>query len=196
MMLKTAFLLLMGTAASGWAGAVLSFDPTPVTVSTGNTFDLNVDLSTGQTPVASFAFDVVFPTFLQVLSNPIEEGYFAANGCCFSWNSIDNVNGVIGGISDVDFSGGGDTNTDTLVQIQFTAIAPGSGQITFQNPSLSDPSGNPITIDLVSAANVTSNATPEPAPWAMTGLGVAAIAWNLRRLATSDQREPRAAARS
>ena len=191
MILKTAFILLLGTATSAWATTILVFDPAPVAVSVGDTFALNVDLLdidglSPASPVAGFSFDVVFPTFLQVVSAPVEEGFFLATGCCFFPGTIDNVNGVISGISDVSIFGA-ETGFDTLVQIEFTAIATGTGQIAFQNPGLTDPDANSISIDAANPADVVSSPvvsspTPEPAAWSMAGLGIAiAIARNRRR---------------
>lgn len=177
---KTVFLLLLGTAVSGWASTTFFFDTPVALASVGDTFDLNVDLITN-VPVAAFAFDIVFPTFLQVLSAPVEEGFFLNNGCCFDPGTIDNVNGVISGINDVSIFNS-DTCIDTLVQIEFSAVAAGTGQISFQNVSLSDPGGNPISIDTAGVTNVDST-TSEPATWIMAGLGIAiVIARNLRRL--------------
>jgi hypothetical protein len=180
MILKTVFLLLLGTAVSGRATTLFFFDPPVPLVNVGDTFDLNVELITN-VPVAAFAFDVAFPTFLQVLSAPVEEGFFLNNGCCYDPGTIDNVNGVISGINDVSIVDS-DTGTDTLVQIQFTAVAAGEGQISFPNVSLSDSDFNLISIDLLGAVNVDA-ITPEPATWAMAGLGIAiVIARELRRV--------------
>lgn len=187
MTFKTALLLLLGTAAGGWASTTYSLDPTPVTVYVGDTFTENVDLSTDQ-QVAGFSFDILFPTFLQVLSDPVETGFFASSGCCYYSGTIDNTNGVISGISDVDPYDNGETGTDTLVQIEFTAIATGSGQIGFQNPGLTDPDANSISIDAANPADVNSDPTPEPATWTMAALGVALVIVRHHRRSTRSSR--------
>ncbi|MDE3198089.1 MAG: PEP-CTERM sorting domain-containing protein [Acidobacteriota bacterium] len=202
-MLKVVLALLLGTAASGWAGTFLAFDQTSVTVATGDSFTLNallIDLPgvdplgmpTPPAQVAGFSFDIAFdPTLLEVVAAPVELGYFAANGCCFSPGALDSVNGVISGIGDVDPIFGGENVSDGLVQFQFMAIAAGTGQITFQNPGLTDPNGNPVTVDGISAAAVTSAtpSVPEPATWALTALGVAILlARNLFRPAPLHRR--------
>jgi hypothetical protein len=180
MILKTVFLLLFGAAGSGYATTLFFFDTPVALASVGDTFDLNVELITN-VPVAAFAFDIAFPTFLEVNSAPVEEGFFFNNGCCYDPGTIDNVNGVISGINDVSIFDS-DTGIDMLVQIQFTAVAPGEGQISFQNVSLSDPDFNLISIDPLGAVNVDAT-TPEPATWAMAGLGIAlVIARHLRRV--------------
>jgi hypothetical protein len=180
MILKTVFLLLFGTAVSGWATTLFFFDSPVALVSVGDTFDLTVELISND-PVAAFAFDVEFPTFLQVLSAPLEEGFFFNNGCCYDPGTIDNVNGVVTGINDVSIFDS-DMGIDTLVQIEFTAVAAGTGQISFQNVSLSDPNFNLISIDQPGAVNVEAT-TPEPATWAMAALGIAlVVARNLRRI--------------
>ena len=182
MNIKSALLLflLLGTAVSGRAATIFSFAPAPVTASVGDTFDLHVVVLFTQAPVGAFAFDVAFPAFLQVLSDPTEEGLFAATGCCFGWNSIDNVNGLISGLSD--FSGVADFGVDLLVDIPFTAVAVGTGQITFQNVSLSDSNGDAVAVDTLGTADVTVTPAPEPSTWGMAGVGVAiAAAWRKRR---------------
>ena len=175
--------LLMGTAVSGRAATVLALSPPAVTASAGDTFDVHVVLFT-QAPVAAFGFDVAFPAFLQVLSDPTEEGLFAANGCCFSWNSIDNANGLISGF--VDFSGVPDIGVDLLVYIPFTAVALGTGQITLQNVSLSDSNGDAVSVDSLVAVDVTVTPAPEPSTWGMAGVGAAIMAaWSKRRILDS-----------
>jgi PEP-CTERM motif len=187
MNLKSTLLLvigLLGTAVSSRASTsffIFSPDPLFLTVLQGATFDLHAAIVPSD-PVSAFSFDISFPTFLQVLSNPTEEGFFAdpANGCCFSWNSIDNVNGVISGLSDFSFNP--DTIVDMLVDIQFTAVAAGTGQVTPLNVSLSDSNGNLIAVDPPGGVDVMVTATPEPATWLLGGAGVAMIAaWSLRR---------------
>ncbi len=185
MNLKPALMLLLGTAMSGWATTSFVIGPSPTSVNVGDTFTLSViliDLNpidpSAEDQVAAFAFDVVFPTFLQVLTDPTEDGLFAAAGCCFGWNSIDNVGGVISGLNDFSFAP--DSGIDAVVDIQFTAVATGSGQVTLQNVSLSDINGNAIDFGGVTGADVSAT-TPEPDSWAMAGLGVAIlIAWNRR----------------
>jgi hypothetical protein len=187
MTLKTVFLflLVLGTAGSGWATTLFLFNTGSVSANVGDTFDLNVVL-VSDTPVSAFAFDVAFPTYLQVLSAPVEEGFFLANGCCFDPGTIDNVNGVISGINDVSIFDA-DGGADPVVQIQFTAVAVGSGQqISFQNVSLSDPNFDLIPIDALGTVNVDATPTPEPATWAMAGLGIAIVlVWNRRRSAAA-----------
>ena len=173
MKFKTTLLLLLGTAVSGWATtSFVAFNQPSVSVNVGDTFQLAVVLDT-DAQVGAFSFDVVFPTFLQVLSDPSEQGFFLADGCCYSFTAIDNVGGAITGISDVSISGT-DTGIDPLVTIEFTAVAPGSDSITFQNVSLSDGDGNAISVDAVGVADVTST-TPEPATWMMAALGAAIL---------------------
>jgi PEP-CTERM motif len=184
-------ILLLTTAMSGWATTSFVIGPSPTSVNGGDTFTLGVVLvdfninPSAEDQVAAFGFDLVFPTFLQVLTNPTEDGFFAlsGNGCCFGWNSIDNVNGVISGLSD--FSANPDSGLDPVVDIQFTAVAAGSGQVTLQNVSLSDMDGNAIDFGGVTGGDVSAT-TPEPDSWAMAGLGVAIlIAWNRRRAVQS-----------
>jgi hypothetical protein len=186
-------ILLLTTAMSGWATTSFGIGPSPTSVNVGDTFTLSVVLvdfnpidPSAEDQVAAFAFDVVFPTFLQVLTDPTEDGLFATAGCCFSWSSIDNVGGVISGLNDFSFAP--DSGIDPVVDIQFTAVAAGSGQVTLQNVSLSDMDGNAIDFGGVIGGEVSAT-TPEPDSWAMAGLGFAIlIAWNRRRAVQSTVR--------
>jgi hypothetical protein len=52
---------------------------------------------------------------------------------------------MINGLSDFSFNP--DTSVDMLVDIQFTAVAPGTGQVTALNLSLIDSNGDLIAVD-------------------------------------------------
>jgi hypothetical protein len=191
MNLKSALLLFLGTAMSGWATTSFAIGPSPTSVNVGDTFtlgvvlvDFNID-PTMEDQVSSFVFDVVYPTFLQVLTDPTEEGVFAAAGCCFSWNSIDNVNGVISALND--FSSVPDSGIDVVLEIQFTAVATGSGQVTLQNVSLSDMDGNAIDFGGVTGGDVSAT-TPEPGTFLLTALAAAFFGFRTVRRATHSSR--------
>jgi hypothetical protein len=117
MFLKTLFLLLLGAASSGQAATILIVGPTPISVEVGDTFEVGVslfDLQTDQTAppeIAGFSFDVLFPNFLEVASAPVEQGFFSVAGCCFFPGFVDNANGVISGIGDVDILGANRTSS-------------------------------------------------------------------------------------
>jgi hypothetical protein len=168
MKLRSSLLLFLGTALSGWAGTIVALSPSPVAVSPGGTFDLDVLILT-DAQVAGYQFDILFPAFLQA-SSPTNQGFFAANGCCFDPGTLDNVGGTIANINDFSFSAT-DTGIDTLVTIAFTALDTGAGQITFQNLALSDADGNGIDVEAVGFADINSS-TPEPATWTVIGLGL------------------------
>ena len=87
MNLKPALMLLLATAMSSWATTSFAIGPSPTSVNVGDTFtlgvvlvDFNIDPSM-EDQIAAFAFDVVFPTFLQVLTDPTEDGLFSLAGC-------------------------------------------------------------------------------------------------------------------
>jgi hypothetical protein len=197
MLLKTLFLLLLGTASSGWAATVMIVGPTPISVNVGDTFEVSVsllDLQTDLTPppvIAGFSFDVLFPTFLQVIAEPTESGFFSLAGCCFFGGFIDNTSGVISGIGDVSLFVGFTNFVDTLVHIQFLATGTGSGQITLENAGLTDPDGNAVSLDSATTADVSVTPpppAPEPATWSIMGLSAAIAIASRRRLARSSSR--------
>ena len=148
----------------------LSIVPTPNNVTVGDTFTLDVNLSSDNSNISGFDFEVTFPTFLQVLM-VTEEGYFAANGTGIS-PTIDNMNGVVSSIFDSasmpdDLANPG---PDTLVAIQFQAIMTGSGMVAVECdqgndcadfPMLADNNFNSIPVDSLNPADVMAS-VPEP----------------------------------
>jgi PEP-CTERM motif len=167
----------LATAALAGATTVISIDPSPTQVYVGEAFSLNVDIST-DAEIAGFQFDVLFPTFLNV-TGITEEGYFAANGCCFSFDTPDNVNGDVTNVLDV-IAGPADlTGNDTLVSIQFQAVGTGVGEVTL-DPStliLSDDDFNQIPVDTLNSADVTASAAPEPSSLTLAGAAALLLAW-------------------
>jgi hypothetical protein len=162
---------------NGYADTVVysTVSTTPV----GSTVTLDVDLSS-DSQVAGFNFAFSFPPRLLQATDVSELGFFSTQGCCFGF-TIDNSQGRIDGISDFVFGSATDitspTSPDTLVSLQFHAVAPGNAAVqltcaqgdTFPcntYPILWDGNGNSIpTILLSPEVTITpdlATATPEP----------------------------------
>ena len=168
------------------AATVLSFDPDVNTVQVGDTFSVNVNLSSDNPNIQGFDMALTFPTFLTAVS-VTEEGFFAAgNGVFFSPN-IDNSNGLISFLADASSTGADNlTNPgpDTLFSVLFQANNVGSGTLSLvcddggsgtdctDFPMLSDASFNAIPVDSAGSATITAE-TPEPsmiAPFLVCGI--------------------------
>jgi hypothetical protein len=142
----------------------------PTTVSQESTFTVDVNIS-AVTDLYDYQLDLAFnPTVL--MATGITEGSFLPTGgpTIFIPGTIDNVGGSIafnadtlqGPIPGVTSSAGG-----TLIEFDFTALAPGTSALTVQNESLQDstqPFGDTIP-DSTTAGSVTvSGGVPIPEP--------------------------------
>lgn len=173
---------LLAFCGVGRATTVLFVYPGSNNVSVGDTFTLNVDLLNDNPNVYGFDFEVTFPTFLSAIS-VTEQGFFGANGSGVS-PTIDNGAGTISGIFDSASSPDPLSNPvpDTLVSIQFQALAPGSGSVAIECdngndcvdfPMLADNNFNSLPVDALLAATVTASpSSPVPEPSFIVPLGV------------------------
>jgi hypothetical protein len=167
--------LLLGVSVLGHANTILTLDPPVQTMEVGSVTTVNVAITSNAT-LFGFQLDVLFPTFLNVLSDPEEQGFFLANGCCFSPGIADNTSGVISFIFDAIAGLDGLNGPDLLLTIPFTAIAPGTGEITLRNILLSDGNGAEVPIDAIGFSEVTVTPAPEPGSSVLIGIGIGAAA--------------------
>jgi hypothetical protein len=156
----------------------------------GSVTTVNVAITSDAT-LFGFQLDVSFPTFRNVLSDPEEQGFFLANGCCFSPGTVDNTSGVISFIFDAIAGPDGLNGPDLLLTIPFTAIAPGTGEIRLQNILLSDGNGAEVPIDAIGFSEVTVTPTPEPGSSVLIGIGAAALLSWRRQRGPSGEQTPR-----
>jgi hypothetical protein len=167
---------------------LLSVSPVSSTASTGSTFAVDVNISS-VTDVYDYQFDLSFnPAVLQATS--VLEGAFLPTGGAtfFVPGTIDNIGGnitfnadtLLAAISGV--SGGG-----TLVVLDFTALAPGTSDLTIPNNAdliLQDSTGALIS-STQTGASVTvqgASAVPEPSALMLLCAGLLALAgFSLKR---------------
>jgi general secretion pathway protein D len=177
-----AFYCLCFLACGGLAiGATISIESSPVTVSPGQTFTLDVDVSS-VTDLYAFQFDIAFnPSVLDAVD--INEGAFLPSGgtTFFITGTIDNMGGTIssnadslfGAISGVDGSG-------VLATVDFIAIAPGDSAINILNESLLDSNFDTIS-DTTQSGDVQVQGTPEPRALFLIAASVLVICWKSER---------------
>lgn len=192
---------LAAIALNAHADTIVSVDPLfSGAPKVGSTITLDVDLNSDSESVAGFDFSVLFPPELLQATDVTEQGFFSAQGCCFGF-SIDDENGVISGVSDFVFGSATDiTSPDTLVSLQFQAVASGKASIELTcaqgdifpcpvYPILFDTDFNSIPVNLdFSEVTITADSattTPEPKTAGpillallLTGLG----SWRRRRM--------------
>lgn len=152
------------------ADTTVSIQASPASVSVGDTFTVNVNI-TDVTDLLGFGFDLNFdPTILSAQS--VNEGAFLPSGgtTFFIAGSIDNVGGsianngdsLVGPIPGVSGSG-------TLLTCQFLAIGAGTGDLSLTNTLLLDSNleGIPATLEdgtVTVAAEENGGGGPTPAP--------------------------------
>jgi adhesin HecA-like repeat protein len=152
-----------------------------VTVINGSSFAADVNIS-GVTDLYDYQFDLSFnPTVLQ--ANNILEGTFLAGGgsTFFIPGAIDNTAGTIAFNADTLLTAiSGVSSSGTLLEFKFTALAPGTSDLTILDNAdliLQDSTGAIITSAQTGGVVTVqgSMAIPEPSSLMMLGAGLLAI---------------------
>jgi hypothetical protein len=189
-------LIFVATNVASTRAGTLNFAPKLLTVSSGQSFSINVEASK-VTDLYAYQFDVGFdPTILAAVS--IVEGPFLATGgsTYFVPGTIDNGGGSISFNADA-LTGAiwGVTGTGVLTTIDFTALAGGSSAISLSNAVFLDSTLNTIVIGMTGGTvDVNSSLTTSdlPASWTemLLALGVFGIAVYYRRTRTETELVP------
>lgn len=165
-MIKTIGVVLLSLFVSrGYAASINVVGPPSPAV--GDTFTVEFKVA-DITDLYAFQFDLSFdPTLLSAVS--VSEGSFLLSGgmTFFVCGTIDNVGGTVAATADTLIGAiQGVTGNGLLAVFQFTALAPGTTELSFANPILVDSSLNDITASAVfQNGSVTINdgsAVPEP----------------------------------
>jgi hypothetical protein len=163
------------------ADAVLSVS-TPATVSQGNSFMADVNIS-GVTDLYDFQFDLGFnPSVLQVTG--VSEGTFLTSGgtTFFLPGVIDNTSGSITFNADtLEGAIPGVTGAGTLLVFDFTAIGPGTSTLSILNNAdliLQDSTGANINATTTNGSVTVQGTTtvPEPSVLMLLSAGLLALA--------------------
>ena len=167
------------------ADTVVSVQVLPASVSVGDTFTVNVNI-TDVTDLFGFGFDLNFdPTILSAQS--VNEGAFLPGGgtTFFIAGSIDNVGGSIAGNADTLLGAiSGVSGSGTLLTCQFLAIGAGTSDLSLVNALFLDSNldGIPATLvdGTVTAATGESGGggptqAPEPSGVSMLTAGLLCV---------------------
>jgi hypothetical protein len=162
----------------------VSIQPSTESVSVGNSFTLNVDI-TSVTDLYDFQFDIGFNPYVLSVTGITEGSFLPGGGSTFFIpGAIDNVSGSIAFNADTLLGPGPGVNgSGTLLTVDFTAIGSGSSDVTLANLIFQDSTGDSIGL---SATNGTVNVTglstvPEPSTLLTIGAGLVFLVLLKRR---------------
>jgi hypothetical protein len=172
--------ILLATVFSSlaFADATLSVAPASSTVSMGGTFAVDVNIA-GVTDLYDFQFDLSFnPAVLQA-TNVLEGSFLAGGGSTFFLpGTIDNTAGTIAFNANTLLAAiSGVSGSGTLVEFDFTGLAPGTSDLTILNNAdliLQDSTGALIS-STETGGSVTvqgTTAVPEPSSLMMLVAGL------------------------
>ena len=170
--------LVVLAAVPAHGAAILMVDPSSTTIPgpLGQTFTLDIDIS-GVTDLYSFAFSVnVDPDVLSITS--VTEGSFLSGGgeTTFLPGTIDGEGNVFGVSDTLVGPVPGVSGDGTLATITFTTVGGGTTPVDIFSVKLFDSLGNPIVSGSPGQGSVTvTTSVPEPASWALLGLGLAGL---------------------
>lgn len=175
--------LLLG----GWVGAQaapsISVTPSLNTVTVGQNFVLNIDIS-GITDLYGWQLDLDFGPAGLVNATAVTEGSFLGLGTIFGPGTINNGAAAISTLFSALTGASGVTGGGVLASVSFMAVAIGTATVSVLNVQLSDSNLDPIFFNFPGdALSATVSVVPEPASLALLSLGLACISLGLRRSA-------------
>jgi Cohesin domain/PEP-CTERM motif len=169
--------LALASSSLAFADAQLEVAPASSTVSVGDIFAIDVNIS-DITDLAAFEFDLSFDPSIVQATGTITEGSFFQSGGGFLPGTIDNSLGtIVFNANTLLGPGPGLEGSGTLVVFDFTAIAPGTSALNLDPTTfiLLDSSGafiNATTANGSVTVQGTSGVVPEPSVLMMLGVGM------------------------
>lgn len=154
------------------------------TVNVGDTFMIDVSI-TDAVDLTNYQFDLGFDALI-LQANSVTEGSFLATGggTLFIVPFIDNVTGLISGVSNSLLAFPGVNGSGQLAVIEFTALASGTSALTFASPFVNFLDGGfTVTNGSVCVTNGGAGcggAVPEPSSLVLMGLG-GLVFWGIKR---------------
>lgn len=173
-----AVLLLLAPSHAVADGIVLSIQPVSSTVGVGSTFAVDVNIS-GVTDLYDYQFDLSFnPAVLQA-TNVLEGAFLSSGGATyFIPGIIDNTDGNVTFNADTLLTAiSGVSGDGTLAVFDFTAIAPGTSDLTILNNEdllLQDSTG--ATLSSTTTDGSATVPTPEPSSLMLLVTGLLVLA--------------------
>jgi|SRR5271166_5540059 len=180
--MKIRFLLILAATylVAPTYAAVISVQPSALSVPVGQIFSLDIEVS-GVSDLYAFQLDVDYtPSVLSAVG--VTEGTFlpTAGATFFVPGTIDNVGGSISFIADTLIGAiAGVSGDGVLAEIEFMAVGPGSSPISISNEILLDSNLNVIT-DSIVGGSVTVNGSqvvPEPTSLSVLLAGIVVMLW-------------------
>lgn len=173
-----AVLLLLAPNHAVADGIVLSIRPVSSTVSVGSMFAVDVNIS-GVTDLYDYQFDLSFNPALLQATNVLEGTFLSAGGpTYFIPGTIDNTAGNITFNADTLLTAiSGVSGDGTLVVFDFTAIAPGTSDLTIPNNEdliLQDSTGAILSSTTMGGSATVP--TPEPSSFVLLVTGLLVLA--------------------
>lgn len=164
----------IATQASA-ADALLSFSATPTPAVVGSTVDLNVQL-TGVADLFGYQFTLSFdPSVLQLVGSTEGGLLTSAGNTVFDASSVDNTLGSVFVYSALIGALPGASGSGSLTHLSFNVLTVGSSALTFSDTLFLDSNLGDISLQITNGSLQTA-AVPEPASYALFGLGIAGIA--------------------
>ncbi len=167
------------------ADTVLTVVPTSSSVSTGDTFAVDVNIAQ-VTDLYDFEFDLTFnPAVLQATTTVIEGAFLSSGGSTFFIpGTIDNTAGTITFNANTLLTTiSGVSGSGTIVEFDFTALANGTSSLDFASIILQDSAGAVLDYS-ANSGSVTvegSTAVPEPSVLMLLGAGLLSLGLTLKR---------------
>lgn len=162
------------------ADAVLSFSATPTPAVVGSTVDLNVQL-TGAADLFGYQFTLSFDPSVLQLVGATEGGLLSSAGnTIFDASTVDNTVGSVLVYSALIGALPGANGSGSLTHLSFNVLTVGSTALTFSDTIFLDSNFGDISLQIANGSLQTV-AVPEPASYALFGLGIAGLVALRRR---------------
>ncbi len=158
------FLLMIGQAQAAEVAVI----PSNQIITPGATLGLNVSIDPQGTAIAGAQLDIVFNQSFIRVNSIIEGDLFKQNGAntFFSSGIINNSTGTVKNIFNTIIGKKNVTSQENFIIINITAIGTsGTSAINLSNVRISDPSGNPVSL------NVTNGSIRLNSPPLLTSIG-------------------------
>jgi hypothetical protein len=184
-------ILTLYVSGSSASADTIQVDPSSTTVTVGETFSLDVDVS-NISDLYAYQFDLTFTPGVLFATN-VSEGPFLANGgdTFFLPGTIDNVGGTITFNADTLIGAtSGVTGSGTLAVFDFEALAAGPSPVAIANVFLLDSTGASIIPSSTGESIVTvqnASSVPEPASGALLGTALVGLLMYRRRHASCER---------